>query len=97
MLTGTHPWPNFKTPIQAFFKIAKSKKGPPLPPNISKEAVSFLENCLRINPFKRLNTRKLLLHPFLNNVDIPKAPSEKCSLEKQQCMQKAEVIQQRFP
>lgn len=51
------------------FKIFKDKK-------LSKEASTFLNKCLKVDPFERLNVLQLLKDPFVTQVSIQSVVSE---------------------
>lgn len=65
MLTAKPPWSHFSSQISALFHIASSKAPPPLPPNLSPVAASFLLRMLVRDPKERADTAELCDHPFL--------------------------------
>ena len=40
--------------------------------NVPEEAKDFIKNILVVDPKKRMTTKEMLAHPFINNEDIPK-------------------------
>ena len=66
MISGKPPWTSPMLRIEELFlKIARTKEGPPYPPNLSVECIDFLNKCFVINPEKRPSADELLNHPFI--------------------------------
>ena len=76
MLTGKPPWHQFKTQVSALFHIASTNKPPQLPLTLSPIARSFILKCLQRNPKNRLNSYKLLQHPFVKDVVVDSPQNE---------------------
>ena len=74
MITANHPWPELDNGWAAMFHIAKSGKGPPIPPECSDLCRSFLEKCFVLDPRQRATATDLLSHPFV--ATIPSVLSE---------------------
>jgi serine/threonine protein kinase len=53
-------------------EILKFEKPPKIPEDLSSEAKSFLEKCLKINPKERWNVNKLKAHPWIQAVKVKK-------------------------
>jgi len=73
MVTGEPPWSNYKNPMAVLFQLYNNNNPPPLPDKISETCKDFINCCLKIEPNKRLNVRKLLEHPFItgNTKNMP--------------------------
>ena len=52
-----------------------SKNGQTQTTNVPEEAKDFIKNILVVDPKKRMTTKEMLAHPFINNEDIPKTLS----------------------
>lgn len=66
MLTGRPPWVQYGSVPSQILKIIRDTKTPPfMPDDISKEARSFLEVCLRVDPSLRPTSQMLFDHPFV--------------------------------
>lgn len=67
MLTGKPTWYEYGKDPRKILNIIKNSTSPPkLPDNISNEALSFLEVCLRMDPATRPTSSMLLEHPFIS-------------------------------
>lgn len=67
MLTGVEPWSEFQGDVKAILKNLKiTTKHPGFPQKLSENCMDFLENCLYIDPNKRMTASELLEHPFLS-------------------------------
>ncbi|KAL7283461.1 Pkinase-domain-containing protein [Trametes coccinea BRFM310] len=66
MLTGEHPWPHLSQ-MQAIFKVGSAKAKPTIPPDISAEAVDFLEQTFELDHELRPSAADLLKHPWIAN------------------------------
>ncbi|TFK89132.1 Pkinase-domain-containing protein [Polyporus arcularius HHB13444] len=66
MLTGEHPWPHLSQ-MQAIFKVGSARAKPAIPPDISPEAVSFLELTFELDHELRPSAADLLKHPWIAN------------------------------
>lgn len=64
MLTGEHPWPHLSQ-MQAIFKVGTAKAKPTIPPDISSEAVGFLELTFELDHEARPSAADLLKHPWI--------------------------------
>ncbi|KAI1795796.1 Pkinase-domain-containing protein [Ganoderma leucocontextum] len=64
MLTGEHPWPHLSQ-MQAIFKVGTAKAKPTIPPDVSTEAVSFLELTFELDHEIRPSAADLLKHPWI--------------------------------
>ncbi|KAH9856962.1 hypothetical protein C2E23DRAFT_721053 [Lenzites betulinus] len=70
MLTGDHPWPQLSQ-MQAIFKVGSAKAKPTIPPDISAEAVDFLEKTFELDHELRPSAADLLKHPWVANLQVP--------------------------
>ncbi|KAI0665185.1 hypothetical protein C8Q70DRAFT_942656 [Cubamyces menziesii] len=70
MLTGEHPWPHLSQ-MQAIFKVGSAKAKPSIPPDISPEAVDFLEKTFELDHELRPSAADLLKHPWIANQPSP--------------------------
>ncbi|KAI0362201.1 Pkinase-domain-containing protein [Trametes cingulata] len=70
MLTGEHPWPHLSQ-MQAIFKVGSAKAKPSIPPDISAEAVDFLEQTFELDHELRPSAADLLKHPWVANQPSP--------------------------
>ncbi|KAI0636887.1 hypothetical protein C8Q77DRAFT_530585 [Trametes polyzona] len=70
MLTGEHPWPHLSQ-MQAIFKVGSAKAKPTIPPDISAEAVDFLEQTFELDHELRPSAADLLKHPWVANQPSP--------------------------
>ncbi|TBU35895.1 Pkinase-domain-containing protein [Dichomitus squalens] len=70
MLTGEHPWPHLSQ-MQAIFKVGSAKAKPSIPPDISAEAVNFLELTFELDHELRPSAADLLKHPWIANTPGP--------------------------
>jgi serine/threonine protein kinase len=75
MITGKPPWSNYDNPVAAMFAIAVSNEMPQLPPDLSPEAVDFLQLCFKRDPVQRPTAAELLRHPFIAPGQKPKGPA----------------------
>jgi mitogen-activated protein kinase kinase kinase len=74
MATGRPPWSGAFRDGNQFsfmFQIAKTNKPPPIPKDLSPEAIDFLNQCLHIVPDKRANVIQLLQHKFIRDGGEP--------------------------
>ena len=70
MLSGTHPWPELGGVYCPAFHIIKAgASGPPRPPQISEEALDFINKCLQWEAAARPAASDLISHPFLNSTE----------------------------
>ncbi|CCI46775.1 unnamed protein product [Albugo candida] len=65
MATAKYPWPDSNNSWSTMLAIANATEPPPFPPNLSQQAIQFLQQCMRINPAERATAEMLLLDPFL--------------------------------
>ena len=79
---GKTPWAQFDNNMQALYHIARWKlplPGPNLPTSLSPVCYTFLEECHRLEPTKRLLAKALLNHSWLasarDSVVSPPSPS----------------------
>ncbi|KAI0647129.1 hypothetical protein C8Q79DRAFT_606405 [Trametes meyenii] len=70
MLTGEHPWPHLSQ-MQAIFKVGSAKAKPSIPPDISAEAVDFLEQTFELDHELRPSAADLLKHPWVAGLPGP--------------------------
>ena len=70
MLTGEHPWPHLSQ-MQAIFKVGSAKAKPTIPPDISTDAVSFLELTFELDHELRPSASDLLKHPWIASTQGP--------------------------
>ncbi|KAL1944514.1 hypothetical protein VTO73DRAFT_2944 [Trametes versicolor] len=70
MLTGEHPWPTLSQ-MQAIFKVGSAKAKPTIPPDISAEAVDFLEKTFELDHELRPSAAELFKHPWVANQPSP--------------------------
>ena len=73
MATGKPPWSQYGSQVSAMFHIAKSKGPPLIPQDLSPECKDFLYLCFNRNWRERPSATTLLDHPFLANVNCPRA------------------------
>ena len=70
MLTGKPPFMG-KTHYEASLKVINfNDETFQYPPHITSLARDFLKCCLRKSPYKRLNVKKLLEHPFIQKAEL---------------------------
>jgi len=73
MATGKAPWSQLLNKdancVSLLYQIAQAKSPPPIPKELSNEAVDFLKQCFKINPSDRPNVMKLLNHKFISGVE----------------------------
>jgi hypothetical protein len=73
MATGKAPWSQLLNKdancVSLLYQIAQAKSPPPIPKELSNEAVDFLKQCFKINPTDRPNVMKLLNHKFISGVE----------------------------
>lgn len=50
MATAKYPWPDSNNSWSTMLAIANATEPPPFPPNLSQQAIQFLQQCMRINP-----------------------------------------------
>ena len=50
MATAKYPWPDSNNSWSTILAIANATEPPPFPPNLSQQAIQFLQQCMRINP-----------------------------------------------
>ena len=67
MATGRPPWSEdgFIEEIPALIKIATTQTPPKFPEKLSPAGLSFLKNCMEIDPKNRFTAKQLSLHEFL--------------------------------
>ena len=70
MFTGEHPWAQLNQ-MQAIFKVGSAKAKPSIPPDISPEAVNFLELTFELDHELRPSAADLLKHPWIANTPGP--------------------------
>ncbi|EFJ48986.1 hypothetical protein VOLCADRAFT_104524 [Volvox carteri f. nagariensis] len=73
MATGRAPWSNFSDPYAVMYHVASTKELPAMPDTLSAHAKDFLTLCFNRVPRERPNATRLLQHPWLQNVVIPRA------------------------
>ncbi|XP_071736292.1 mitogen-activated protein kinase kinase kinase 3-like [Rutidosis leptorrhynchoides] len=66
MATSKPPWGQYEG-VAAIFKIGNSKDMPEIPDHLSKNAKSFIKQCLQRDPSLRPPASKLLDHPFVRD------------------------------
>lgn len=73
MATGKPPWSyKGKNHIAIMMRIARTKKPPKIPKELSEDAQDFIQQCFKINPSDRSNVYELLRHPFITGaIDQP--------------------------
>lgn len=64
MLTGRPPWAEMPQ-ISAMYQIATTSEMPPLPADLSPEALDLIRACLQREPSARPTAEQLLQHPFI--------------------------------
>ena len=70
MLTGKHPWADFKGTLDALLrKIGSTTTGPPYPSNISEELNELLNLCFTIDQDKRPTSDQLLQNKFFEGIE----------------------------
>eukprot|EP00050_Salpingoeca_kvevrii_P018682 m.77082 g.77082 ORF g.77082 m.77082 type:complete len:1459 (-) comp8130_c0_seq1:661-5037(-) len=74
MATGLPPFHDC-LPQAAMFKVGRDRKHPDFPPNMSVEAINFLESCFRPEPEDRPTSHKLLYDPFIKRKLLHRARS----------------------
>ena len=62
MFTNKHPWQNFDE-IQTLWRLGRFDR-PPIPQNLSPEAIAFLDKTFEVDPEKRSTAEDLLTDPF---------------------------------
>ena len=67
LLTTNPPYSNLH-PCSAMIKIVQEAM-PPLPESISDELKDFLVKCFEKDPYKRIDAKRLLEHPWLHKFD----------------------------
>ncbi|KAG2491668.1 hypothetical protein HYH03_010037 [Edaphochlamys debaryana] len=72
MATGRAPWYNFRDPMAVMFKVASTKELPPMPDTLTPYAKDFLTLCFSRVPRERPNATRLLAHPWLAGVQVPR-------------------------
>jgi len=65
MKSGNPPFAHFSNELASIFKIANTTDPPPLPPNTSPLAASFISSCLTLDCVDRPSASDLLSHAFL--------------------------------
>lgn len=68
MATGANPWPEFQDPVSALYRIGYSGDVPEIPKWFSSNAKEFLKICFRRDPKERWTAKKLLDHPFFQEI-----------------------------
>jgi len=76
LLTGDPPYISLP-PMSAMFRIVEEGR-PPLPSNLPKDCINFLEKCFKIKVERRPSATELLQHPWLKS----KSQEEKIMLER---------------
>ncbi|TBU65736.1 kinase [Dichomitus squalens] len=66
MLTGEHPWPHLSQ-MEAVSQVGSAKAKPPIPPDLSAEAINFLELTFELDHELRPSAADLLKHPWIAN------------------------------
>ncbi|GFR52645.1 hypothetical protein Agub_g15237 [Astrephomene gubernaculifera] len=73
MATGRAPWSNFRDPYAVMFHVASTKELPTMPDWLSPHAKDFLTLCFNRVPHERPNATRLLQHPWMQGVPVPRA------------------------
>ncbi|KAG2449317.1 hypothetical protein HYH02_005472 [Chlamydomonas schloesseri] len=73
MATGRAPWANFNDPYAVMYHVAATKELPAMPGSLSPAAKDFLTLCFNRVPRERPNATRLLQHPWLCSVQVPRA------------------------
>ena len=83
MFTNKHPWQNFDE-IQTLWRLGRFDR-PPIPENIPKEAISFLNQTFETDPEKRATAESLFQDKFCIQGEFDfKQYKEKAIIRKQQ-------------
>ncbi|KXZ41594.1 hypothetical protein GPECTOR_375g163 [Gonium pectorale] len=73
MATGRPPWAEYKTPHSVMYHVASTRDLPPMPEWLSPQAKDFLTLCFNRVPRERPNATRLLSHPWMQGVAVPRA------------------------
>ncbi|KAG2433400.1 hypothetical protein HXX76_008458 [Chlamydomonas incerta] len=73
MATGRAPWANFNDPYAVMYHVAATKELPVMPDTLSAAAKDFLTLCFNRVPRERPNATRLLQHPWLCSVQVPRS------------------------
>ncbi|GIL61427.1 hypothetical protein Vafri_15876 [Volvox africanus] len=80
MATGRAPWSNFSDPYAVMYHVASTKELPAMPDSLSAHAKDFLTLCFNRVPRERPNATRLLQHPWLQTVIVPRGSGPPPSL-----------------
>lgn len=74
MATGRPPWADKRDPFTVMYHIASTKDLPTMPEALSPPAREFLTQCFNRVPRERPTAQQLLSHPWMRDVQVPRAP-----------------------
>ncbi|GLC48811.1 hypothetical protein PLESTB_000151300 [Pleodorina starrii] len=80
MATGRPPWFNFSDPYAVMYHVASTRDLPAMPDWLSPHARDFIALCFNRVPRERPNATRLLQHPWLQSVVVPRAAGPPPSL-----------------
>ncbi|PNH11142.1 Mitogen-activated protein kinase kinase kinase ANP1 [Tetrabaena socialis] len=72
MATGRPPWSNFTDGYTVMYHIASTRDLPAMPDTLSPQAKDFLALCFNRVPRERPNATRLIGHPWLHGVVVPR-------------------------